>query len=179
MKGSNLKYFALGLMLASAGLWALAVTIPNSFTAGTTISASQVNQNFQALKTAVDALEAKVNALGTNAIPAAKTGRVGYAWADQPASASYTPDPDYSFNSAAGAITATRSGAGDYAIVFSGLGGGPNEGGNVQVSAYGSGAGYCRVQGWASIGSSVTININCFNSAGVATDMAYTVLFFW
>ncbi|GIW34284.1 hypothetical protein [Meiothermus sp.] len=43
----------------AAGLSALAVTIPNSFSAGQVISAAALNANFTALKTAVDALEAK------------------------------------------------------------------------------------------------------------------------
>ena len=38
---------------------ALAVTIPNAFTSGQVVSSAQVNANFTALKTAVDALEAK------------------------------------------------------------------------------------------------------------------------
>jgi len=42
-----------------------AVTIPNTFTSGTTISSSQVNDNFTALKTAVDANSIDISALKT------------------------------------------------------------------------------------------------------------------
>ena len=52
----NIKSFILGGFLASS-LGALAVNIPNSFSAGTAIKASDVNANFSSLKTAVDALE--------------------------------------------------------------------------------------------------------------------------
>ena len=52
----NIKGFILGGFLASS-LGALAVNIPNSFSAGTAIKASDVNANFSSLKTAVDALE--------------------------------------------------------------------------------------------------------------------------
>lgn len=58
MNGKNLKYFALGAAIVAAGLGAMAVTIPNTFNAGDVISASGINANFTAVKTAVDALEA-------------------------------------------------------------------------------------------------------------------------
>ncbi|WP_299427505.1 hypothetical protein [uncultured Meiothermus sp.] len=60
MKGSNLKFFFLGVALVATGLWAMAVTIPNTFSAGEVLSAAKINANFAALKTAVDALEATV-----------------------------------------------------------------------------------------------------------------------
>ncbi len=63
MNGKNLKYFVLGAAIVAAGLSALAVTIPNSFSSGQVISAAGLNANFAALKTAVDALETKVTAL--------------------------------------------------------------------------------------------------------------------
>ena len=44
----------LGLIAASASLIAGSVTIPHSFTANTTAKASEVNENFSAVKTAVD-----------------------------------------------------------------------------------------------------------------------------
>ncbi len=71
MNGKNLKYFVLGAAIVAAGLSALAVTIPNSFSAGQVISAAALNANFAALKTAVDALEAKptTGLLRTTAIP--------------------------------------------------------------------------------------------------------------
>ncbi len=58
MKGSNLKFFVLGAAMVASGLWAAAVTIPNTFSAGEVLSAAKLNANFAALKTAVDALEA-------------------------------------------------------------------------------------------------------------------------
>jgi hypothetical protein len=59
MKGSNLKFFFLGAALVATGLWAMAVTIPNNFSAGEVLSAARINANFAALNTAVDALEAR------------------------------------------------------------------------------------------------------------------------
>ena len=59
------KYIFLGIFLAALGLWGLAVTIPNSFSSGDVVSASKMNQNFQALKAAVDQLEGKLTDLET------------------------------------------------------------------------------------------------------------------
>jgi hypothetical protein len=55
---NNIKAFVIGGFVASS-LGALAVNIPNSFSAGTPIKASDVNANFGSLKTAVDSLEGK------------------------------------------------------------------------------------------------------------------------
>ncbi|WP_457632674.1 hypothetical protein [Oceanithermus desulfurans] len=60
------KYTLFGIFLAALGLWGLAVTIPNSFSSGEVVSASKMNQNFQALKAAVDQLESKVATLEAN-----------------------------------------------------------------------------------------------------------------
>ena len=52
----NIRSFIIGGFVASS-LGALAVNIPNTFNAGQPIKASEINANFSALKTAVDALE--------------------------------------------------------------------------------------------------------------------------
>ncbi|XOB98421.1 hypothetical protein ACMC9I_11070 [Deinococcota bacterium DY0809b] len=61
----KLKYALLGFLVAALGLWGRAVTIPNTFQSGDVASAAEMNQNFTALKNAVDTLEAKVAALET------------------------------------------------------------------------------------------------------------------
>lgn len=50
MKGSNLKFFVLGAALVASGLWAAAVTIPNTFSTGEVLSAAKINANFAAIK---------------------------------------------------------------------------------------------------------------------------------
>ncbi len=105
--------------------------------------------------------------------------RMGYAWANDPASASYTPSTTYSFSSSGGAVTATRSGTGVYAITFAGLGGNGVAGGNVQVTSYGAGSEHCKVASWGSSSANFAVNIRCFNAAGAAVDSRYSVMVNW
>ncbi len=107
-----------------------------------------------------------VSFVATRAFSAANVA--AYAWANEPDGASYTPDGSYSYNSGGGAITATRSASGTYAIEFGGL---RLARGNVKVSAYGSGR-YCNVASW---GES-SVGVRCYNSAGILADSSYTVM---
>jgi hypothetical protein len=98
----------------------------------------------------------------------------GFAWADQSANASYTPDPTYSYNAGgAGAITATRSGTGNYTITWSGISAVGSGGGHIQVTAYGPGNAQCRSDGW---GSERAI-VRCSDPTGAAVDSQYTILY--
>lgn len=99
-----------------------------------------------------------------------KTGHLAYAWANDATAASYTPSTLYSYNSAGGAITITRSAVGKYEVAFAGLTLGA---GHVQVSKYGLGSGSCHVANWG-LGA---INVECYTVAGAAADMRFTVMF--
>jgi hypothetical protein len=85
MNKLNLKSFALGISVAisALGIYALAMSIPNTFSAGTSISSGQVNANFAAVKTAVDALEAKFPVAAANlaALPAVTAATLQSGWA--------------------------------------------------------------------------------------------------
>ncbi|GEM90102.1 hypothetical protein [Oceanithermus desulfurans] len=109
------KYVLLGAFLSALGLWGLAVTIPNSFSSGEVVSASKMNENFQALKAAVDALEAKLSEVqaGQKALTSA-AGVLAYARQDQGALVQ-------SFNPA-GNVTLEFDASNKYAtFTFSGL----------------------------------------------------------
>ena len=75
---NNRKAFALGLTtaIATLGAFAAAFSIPNAFSGGEVISATKMNANFEALGSAVTALEANGSVstarLADNAVTAAK-----------------------------------------------------------------------------------------------------------
>lgn len=104
------------------------------------------------------------------------TNDVGYAWANNAASASYTPNVFYSENRN-GTITATRAATGNYAMTFRGLGG-TAPGGTVLVSNYGINAIHCTVGEWG-VDHDFSVNTGCFDSDGARTDSHYTVLVVW
>lgn len=100
---------------------------------------------------------------------------LAYAWANSPTSASYTPSTFYSSNPGGGGITITRSGTGVYTVLFSGFSGLILDGGNVQVTAYGTfgtANTQCKVGGWGS----QSVNVLCFKANGTPDDSYYTVL---
>jgi len=105
--------------------------------------------------------------------------KMAYAWANSPSAASYTPSVAYSYNSAGGPITITRSGQGTYAVRFAGFGGNGIVGGNVQLTPYGPGHEHCRVHNWSSGGPDFIVNVTCSNTLGVADDTRFTVLVNW
>ena len=107
------------------------------------------------------------------------TARLGYAWADRPASASYQPPADYTFNSAGGPITVKRQGTGRYTIRFAGLGGNGRAGGHVEVTSYGPGSERCTIGSWSSDAADFVANVLCFDTTGSAIDARYTVLVRW
>ena len=131
---------------------------------------------FNSTGTAADSMFT-VRVVWNNPAPAFKKN--GYAWADNASGASYTPNATFSFNSTGGAINITRSGVGTYAVRFNGLGGGAVSGGNVQVTAYGSGSETCKVVSWSSTGADFTANVRCFNSAGGNADTRYSINIVW
>lgn len=86
--------------------------------------------------------------------------------ADVPGDASYTPL--HSFNAGGGAVTATRTDEGTYAMTFGGSN--FNAGAHVQVNAYLEGR-HCNVAAWAGD----TVNVTCTHRTGVLTDTPYAI----
>ena len=91
-----------------------------------------------------------------------------YAWISDGSTA--TVSAQYSLNPGGGAVTASRSSAGVYTVVF------PNSEIGfewaVQATAYGANSNYCNVAAWG--GSEVTVD--CYNASGAAADSPFTVL---
>lgn len=114
---------------------------------------------------------------GSAPVSVADDQRFGYAWADQPLTAGYTPDPAYRYNSSGGAIEITRSSTGVYSVRFAGLGRTPPQRENLQVTGYGGAAGgFCKLGGWQSVGSDLVVETRCFTAPGQPADGRYTVL---
>ncbi len=173
------KYFVLGALLATMGLWGLAVTLPHAFNSGDEIKSAEMNANFQALKNAVDALEAKLSKVSASQkAPPTKVGALAYVLVK----ANGTKWSGYEFNPS-GTITTTRTSQGKYKVHFNGLALG---GGIVLVSTYlgtGTNASFqdnvCHVR---SFGGS-TVNVECFDmdsangqDIGMPQDASFSVL---
>jgi uncharacterized protein YjdB len=101
--------------------------------------------------------------------------RVGYALANNPSAASYTPHSDSSFNSGGGSIAITRLATGSYRVVF------PNQrplSGEVEtfmVSAYESNS-YCKLLAWQPSGpNDLAADVRCFAFGGQPGDSKFTI----
>jgi serine protease len=102
---------------------------------------------------------------------------VGYVWQDDPFSGGcHVPSTFYSRStrSDSSVNTICRNGTGSYTVHFAGL---ASNGGNVQVSAYGSSAHSCKVGSWFRSGTEELVNVLCFNFAGSAVDANFTASF--
>ncbi len=93
---------------------------------------------------------------------------LAYAWANRPASATYTPDANYVFNDGQ-PVQISRRSLGRYRVAFGRVAG---QGANVQVQLYGADAGYCNVQGW----DNGTADVRCYDAAGALADRRFVIL---
>lgn len=101
------------------------------------------------------------------------TDHLTYAFADQPtATSSYTPSPFYSSNPTGGAISVTRPSLGRYTVSWTGVDPTIFDGGDVQVTAYGTGNVQCKVEGWGAASATV----RCFSPGGLLRDSLFVVL---
>jgi hypothetical protein len=114
-------------------------------------------------------------------IPSPPPARVAYALADKPTTSSYSPDQNYSYNSATGDITISRTGVGMYHVTFPNQQTPTGSSETILVSSYGSTNGYCRLgASWTSLGTGplpgLTANVNCFAFLGAPNDDQFTIL---
>ena len=106
-------------------------------------------------------------ATGTDALETA------YLWADSPAAATYAPSSLYSYNSSGGVnIVAHGSGPGDYLAYLPGL---ASAGGNPHVTAYGGGAGYCKLASWYHAIGGTFVVVHCFDASGAPVDARWSL----
>ena len=102
--------------------------------------------------------------------------RIGFAWANQPTAASYTPALNRSFNSSGGGIMVTRTGVGRYAIEFAGLQKLAGHTENVQVTPWGTGYSSCKVVGWGNSAAGLRVSAECRKLNGTFKDARFNVL---
>ncbi len=106
-----------------------------------------------------------------------RTGqRTGFAWADDQASAQYTPHAAYSFNSAGGTITGRRTAPGEYSVTWDGLIKGVGTE-TVLVTAYGAASRFCRTGSWGMLSATeFRVYVTCFDPLGVQADARFDVI---
>lgn len=101
------------------------------------------------------------------------TTGLAYAWADLPASPSYTANPIYAHNPGGGDVEIGRASPGRYEVTFPGLAETSTNGGNVIVTAQGTGSEHCKVASW----SDDAVDVRCFDTDGAVADSRFTVLY--
>ena len=103
--------------------------------------------------------------------------RLGFAHADQPATATYTPA-----NSAVrptGNVSVTRNGTGDYTVSFTGVYRTGDLAETFLISATGATAGRCSNAGWGygdAANEPASVDVVCATAAGVAADMPFSIV---
>lgn len=116
------------------------------------------------------------DAVLTVTAPPPSAALIAYALADQPASASYTPDPAAQFNGQGGQITVTRSGTGQYTVTIPGFGGGAGDSRIPFVNAFGATGAVCLPISWTMIGvADATVRVDCSTPTGALTDSKFTI----
>lgn len=96
--------------------------------------------------------------------------RLGYAWLDQPTTASYAPNPLYSFNSEGNPNQAVRTEPGRYIDSFPGL---PFGDVAPLVSSYEDNARYCKIAEWRGHDTWLQVHVDCYTPAGARADSAH------
>jgi outer membrane murein-binding lipoprotein Lpp len=168
MNFKDAKGFIIGAIVVASGLSALAISIPNAFTAGSTIKASDINTNFTALKTATDALEAKVATLEANAKgPTSKGSLRAFVIANGAAAISNQ------YSSTGGNITVTSTGTGVYAVAIPGLSFFYRDHPAV-VTPLSDGNNVCYP---ASYGTT-SANVRCYDDTGAPANTSFSLLVF-
>jgi hypothetical protein len=98
-------------------------------------------------------------------------GHLAYTYATQPSSPSYSPYPTHTWTPSGGSVTITRSGAGDYTVVWAGVDPAIVEGGTVHVTSA-SARTQCKATGLFDSG----VVVHCFGPNGAPADAYYSVL---
>jgi hypothetical protein len=99
--------------------------------------------------------------------------RLGFVWASQPTDPSYAPASPWTSNPSAAPVSITRTGVGAYTVAWLGADPFIIDGGDVQVTAYGSGNAQCKVERW----SGDNAFVRCFGPTGAPMDTQFAALY--
>jgi hypothetical protein len=102
--------------------------------------------------------------------------RWGFAWADQPQTASYTPQTNYQGNSEGLTNRVTREGVGNYLVRMPRLAGVSTGTGFAQ--AYGRSATRCKVGAWHSSARDLLLRVYCHDFSGNRADSRFVAQWF-
>jgi len=103
-----------------------------------------------------------------------------YAWT-QNTTGTFSASSTYTRSSAGDSTgqgvttTVTQLATGQYQVNFPDIG--TASGGNVQVTAYGSGSERCKVNSWVNSGGDVNAYVNCFTAAGTAVNTQFSIAY--
>jgi hypothetical protein len=98
-----------------------------------------------------------------------------YVWLDTPDAAMCIVPGDRQWNSSSSWQAVNEVCAEDVGLYAVYLPGQAARAGTVQVTAYGAGAAYCKVQSWAPSGTSQRILVKCLDSTGAPADSQFTL----
>lgn len=96
-----------------------------------------------------------------------------YVFANEPATDTYTPAPEYQFNPTGTQNTVSRWQTGEYIVLLTGLG--TYTDGIVEVTAVNNALVTCNVFEWRTADQDIKIEVRCYDAAGTAADTAYAV----
>ena len=107
----------------------------------------------------------------------AVTNRWAWVVARHPSTASYIPASlDQGSSESAAANSVARSSVGRYVVTI-GNQGDVATNGTVHVTAMGSQANFCNVNGWGPSGPDLTASVRCFDRTGSRTDSQFVIVF--
>lgn len=106
--------------------------------------------------------------------PVPQPGPFSYAWVDAPSIAESTPSETYSYNATGADIEVTRNGVGRYTVLFEDVNPSVADGGNVQITPYGS-TGTCSIVNWGTPNNDLRANVHCFDANGALADSRFNI----
>lgn len=154
-------------------LWAAPVTTPNTFTAGSVVSSSQMNDNFTALTNGINAIDTRVTALEGKMSPPTAAGVFAYV-GNSTGNGAITK----SFNSKGGTNSYTGTN-GAYTVTLGGIDCGSSTGTGIAVSQAAGASGInCRVNGdWGNVGTDCRVFVGCFDTTGTLTSTPFSLIY--